>query len=61
MIVSFNLSDRLGVLMSELNETERHLTQLIVALSSSNRTIILDEPFTGLSTQQILKFVKIIR
>lgn len=61
MITSFNLTERLNVPMKHLNETERHLTQLIVALAGANRTVILDEPFSGLTSEQTLKLVKIIR
>ena len=61
MVTSFNLLDRLNVPVLKLNETERHIVQLIVALAGSNRTVILDEPFSGLTSEQALKLVKIIR
>lgn len=34
---------------------------LILALAGSNRTVILDEPFTGLTHDQTIKLVKIVR
>ena len=51
MITSFGLVNRQNVLIKNLNETERHITQLILALSGSNRTVILDEPFSGLTSE----------
>ena len=47
--------------MKHLNASDRHIAQLILALAGSNRTVILDEPFTGLTHEQSLKLVKIIR
>jgi len=47
--------------MKNLNASDRHIAQLILALAGSNRTVILDEPFTGLTNEQSLKLVKIIR
>ena len=61
MMSSFGLVNRQSVLIKNLNETERHITQLILALSGCNRTVILDEPFSGLTSEQNLKLVKIIR
>ena len=51
MLTSFGLHDRQNVLVKDLNETERHITQLILALAGSNRTVILDEPFSGLTSE----------
>ena len=61
MIVSFGLSRRTAVLARHLTVSEKHITQIILALAGSNRTVILDEPFTGLTQEQTLKLVKIIR
>ena len=61
MIFTFGLELRLGRLISELHANERHLAKLILALAGSKRTVILDEPFAGLTRDQSLKLVKILR
>ena len=61
MLVTFGLYERRNTLFKHLNANEKHLTMLILALAGSSRTVILDEPFTGLSHDQTLKLVKIIR
>ena len=48
-------------MVSALRVSERHLLKLILALAGSARTLILDEPFTGLTRDQSLKLVKILR
>ena len=49
MIATFGLYKRMNLLVKDLRASERHLVMLILALSGSNRTVILDEPFTGLT------------
>ena len=61
MIHTFGLKERLGCLIGELKASERHLVKLILALAGSARTVILDEPFAGLTRDQSLKLVKILR
>ena len=61
MVASFGLYMRANTLVKNLKANEKHLLMLILALAGSNRTVILDEPFTGLSNDQTLKLVKIIR
>ena len=61
MVLSFGLKARQHVLVKKLNANERHIIQLILALAGSNRTVILDEPFAGLTSEQSLKLVKILR
>lgn len=61
MIAAFGLFNRMNVLVSDLNTAEKHILMLVLALAGSNRTVILDEPFTGLTHDQTIKLVKIIR
>ena len=61
MLVTFGLRERQGCLVSELHVGERHLLKLILALAGSARSLILDEPFAGLTRDQTLKLVKILR
>ena len=61
MLVAFNLYSRLDVIVKDLNANEKHLMMLILALAGSHQTLILDEPFTGLTHDQSIKIVKIIR
>lgn len=61
MLVAFNLHSRSGVLVKDLNANEKHLMMLTLALAGSHRTVILDEPFTGLTHDQGIKLAKIIR
>lgn len=49
MVTAFGLADRKNVLAKNLTVSERHIVQLLAALSGSNRTLILDDPFQGLS------------
>lgn len=48
-------------MVKDLHISEKHLAVLVIALGGSNRTVILDEPFSGLSYDHQLKLVKIIR
>ena len=62
MVDTFEIApERQNVPVRDAYETERHLVQLILALAGSRRTLILDEPFIGLSRDQSLKLVRIIR
>lgn len=40
--------------------SERNIAQIIIALSGSNQTIVLDDPFNGLPHVTVLKLMKII-
>ena len=61
MVIAFGLHSRLSVPINELTPGEKHLTMLILALAGSARTVILDEPFTGLSYEHSIRLVKILR
>ena len=61
MVMAFGLHQCLHTQVHAMHANEKHLAGLVLALSSSNRTCILDEPFTGLSYDQSIKLVKIIR
>ena len=61
MVAAFGLYTRTNVLVRDLTISEKHILMLIITLAGSNRTVILDEPLTGLSHDQTLKLVKIIR
>ena len=49
MIIAFGLHSRRYKQVKELSESEKHLTMLILALAGSHQSVILDEPFTGLT------------
>lgn len=49
MVVAFGLYPSLHILVRNLNTSHKHLLMLVLALTGSNRTVILDEPFTGLT------------
>ena len=61
MIAAFGLFKRAKIFVKNLKASEKHLFMLILALSGSAKTVILDEPFTGLNQDQTIKLVKIIR
>lgn len=61
MVVAFSLFSRVSMLVRDLTANDKHLLMLILALAGSNRTVVLDEPFTGLTHDQTIKLVKIIR
>lgn len=61
MVLALGLYNRLSVPVQNLTPSEKHITMLILALAGSARTVILDEPFTGLSHEQSIRLVKIIR
>mmetsp|Transcript_6767 Transcript_6767/g.9290 ORF Transcript_6767/g.9290 Transcript_6767/m.9290 type:complete len:155 (-) Transcript_6767:869-1333(-) len=61
MIAAFGLLPRTSLMCGDLNTSEKHLVMLIIALAGSNRTVILDEPFTALTHDQTIKLIKIIR
>lgn len=49
MIAAFGLYKRAKIFVKNLKASEKHLFMLILALSGSAKTVILDEPFTGLT------------
>lgn len=60
MISQFGLRDRLGVMTRDLSSSEKSLAQLLIALTGSNKTLVLDDPFHDLPQPTIFKLVKII-
>ena len=49
MVAAFGLWSRRNVIVRDLEPIEKHLLMLIITLAGSNQTVILDEPFTGLT------------